>query len=70
MTVERAGLSSSLERMVAVPEAPAVQGQSPPEDKEGKSRRRPPPPEDASAEPSEPSEQDSDPPQHRIDSLA
>jgi len=69
MTVERADLSPSLslERMGPVPSAPAVQGQSSPEDGEGKPRRRPPPPEQTSAEPSE---EDTEEPHHRIDSLA
>jgi hypothetical protein len=69
MTVERADLSVSMisERMAPVSVAAAVQGQSSPENGEGKPRRRPPPPEEVLVEPVEP---DSDPPQHRIDSLA
>jgi hypothetical protein len=69
MTVEKADLSVSLslERMVPVAPVPAVQGQSSPRDGEGKPRRRPPPPEETSVEPSE---DDSDRPHHRIDSLA
>jgi hypothetical protein len=68
--VERADLSSSLglERMAPVSVAPAVQGQSSPEDGEGKPRRRPPPPEKASAGPA--AEEGGDPPPHRVDSLA
>jgi hypothetical protein len=69
MTVERADLAASLsvERMAPVSGSPTVQGQSSPENGEGKPRRRPPPPEPASAEPGE---EDGDEPQHRIDSLA
>ena len=73
MTVERADLSSrlSVERMAPVPASPAVQGQSSPQDGEGKPRRRAPQPEEATVEPpSEAAEEDSDPPQHRVDSLA
>jgi hypothetical protein len=73
MAVERADLSASLslERMAPVPAAPAVQEQSSPEDGEGKPRHRPPPPQNPAAEPSpESSEEASDPPPHRIDSLA
>ena len=73
MAVERADLSLgfSVERMAPVPVAPALQGQSPPEerdkDQEDKPRHRPPPPEGPSAKPAE---EDNDPPLHRIDSLA
>jgi hypothetical protein len=80
MAVERADLSLgfSVERMAPVPAAPALQGQSPPEDrdrdknkdkdKEDKPRHRPPPtPEGPSAKLAE---EDNDPPTHRIDSLA
>jgi hypothetical protein len=68
MTVERADLSVSisLERMAPVAAPPTVQGQSSPENGEGKPRRRPPPPEEPAAEPAE---EESEPPQHRIDSL-
>jgi len=70
MTVERAELSASLslERMAPVPAAPAVQGQSSPEDAEGKPRRRPPPEEAAPETLKE--DEDGDPPPHRVDSLA
>jgi hypothetical protein len=69
MTVERADLSVSLSlgRMAPVSVAPAVQGQSSPENGEGKPRRRPPPPEEASVESAE---EGGEPPPHRIDSLA
>jgi hypothetical protein len=77
MTVERADLSASLnpERMAPTSPAPSVQGQSLPEDREGKGRRRPPPEKfsaELSVEPSaEPSEaEEIDRPPHRIDSLA
>jgi hypothetical protein len=81
MTVERADLSTGLrlERMAPVASAPAVQGQSSPQDAEDKPRRRPSPPEKASAEPlqeaseeasEEASDEAGDEPQHRIDSLA
>jgi len=53
-----------------VSSAPAVQGQSSPQDGEGKPRRRPPPPEEAAAATEQPKDQDEDRPQHRIDSLA
>jgi hypothetical protein len=67
--MEKADLSVSLsvERMVPVSVAPAVQGQTPPGNGEDRPRRRPPPPEEASAAPAE---EDVDRPQHRIDSLA
>ena len=69
MAVERADLSVSLslERMAPVPVAPAVQGQSSPENGGRKLRRHRPRPEKASANPEE---ENDDPPQHRIDSLA
>lgn len=69
MTVERVDLSASLtlERMAPVSASPTVQGQSSPENGEGKPRRRPPPPEEASTEPAG---EDSEGPQHRVDSLA
>lgn len=69
MAVERTDLSLGLriEPMAPVPVAPAVQGQSSPEDREEKPRHRPPPPEEPSAEPAP---DETDPPQHRIDSLA
>jgi hypothetical protein len=74
MTVERADLSGSLnlDPMAPVSAAPAVQGQALPGGEQGKPRRRPPLPEEASTDLSEtePAEADSDPPPHRIDSLA
>jgi len=73
MTVERADLSAglSLERMAPVAGSPAVQGQSSPQDEEGKPRRRPPPPGENAAEPSpEGLPEDDDGSPHRIDSLA
>lgn len=68
MTVERADLSASLslERMAPVPAAPQVQGQSSPEDEEGKPRRRPPLEDEAAGKPLE---EAGDPSTHRIDSL-
>lgn len=67
--MEKADLSISLnlERMAPVAAVPAVRGQSSPRDREGKPRHRPPPPEPVAPEAGE---DDSDPPQHRIDSLA
>jgi hypothetical protein len=55
------------ESMSPVPVSSAVQGESSPETNEGKPRRRPPPPREASGKQGE---EESDPPQHRIDSLA
>jgi hypothetical protein len=52
--------------MSPVPVSSAVQGESSPETNEGKPRRRPPPKEG----PGKRAEDESDPPQHRIDSLA
>jgi hypothetical protein len=79
MTVEKADFppSLSLERMAPVATPSAVQGQSSPEDEQGKPRRRPPP--KASAEPSEEASEKAgedlnedlnEDPQHRIDDLA
>jgi len=67
--MEKADLSVSLnvEPMAPVSAAPKVQGQSSPGGGDDNPRRRPPPPEEASAEPSE---DDTDRPPHRIDSLA
>ena len=77
MAVERADLSLglSVEPMVPVPVAPAVPGQSSPEDRRGdredKPRHRPPlekPSVEAATE--EAVQEENNPPQHRIDSLA
>ena len=75
MTVERADLSASLRIERPAPE-PAVNGHSSPRDKNGNGasskkdapRRRSLPAEEPKA--SDSSEEDSEPPQHRIDDLA
>jgi hypothetical protein len=71
MAVAIADLSVSMrfEGMSPVPVSPAVQGESSPETNEGKPRRRQPPPGEASGKQAK-VEEESDPPQHRIDSLA
>jgi len=70
MAVDRADLSInnlSLDRMVPVSSASAVQGQSSGENDRGKARRDPPPRNEASADSSE---EEGDSPLHRIDRLA
>lgn len=69
MAVAIADLSISIrfEGMSPVPVSSTVQGESSSDTNEGKPRRRPPPPGEA---PGKQSEEESDPPQHRIDSLA
>jgi hypothetical protein len=68
MAVERVDRSdgSNAEQTVPVSEAPGVQGQTSPGGGDGKPPRRQPS-EEASAELPE---EDQDPPEHRIDSLA
>jgi hypothetical protein len=74
--VERADLSVSLgmEGTSPVSGTPAAPGQSSPRDREGKPRRRPPLPEESVERPAEveevETEEKSDPPPHKIDSLA
>jgi hypothetical protein len=59
-------ISLNVEQMAPVSATPAVQGQSPSGEEEGKPRRRQPPPEPAA----DPDEEDEDRSLHRIDSLA
>jgi hypothetical protein len=70
MSVAKADLSVStrFEGMSPVPVSSPVQGESSPESNEGKSRRRPPPLKEKPGKAG--GEEQSDPSQHRIDSLA